>query len=281
MKKNLIALSLAAAFAFSAAPASANLIANGIDFGNVTSGDGHIEFMDLAEQFINPVTDPTGGSGMGYGYINKINGNANYCTAGGGCGLYYTVNFTGGTFDATGTQITFTGTTVDIYYLNGPLLNLFDQTSPANLATIQGGTLYAELQGHGNLGGGLPANVVSVSTGSLTGATLTLTGSGLLDVITSMGMADFASVLNGNNILDSVGGLADIAYTESANNAVLNPKDVAAGLANGCTTGQAATGAWCWQGTLNTRGTIPEPATIALVGVALLGAGLSSRRRRA
>jgi hypothetical protein len=215
MKKSLIGLALAAGVGLVASPASA-IVVSGIDFGTLGAGNVHLETETLAEQFINPATTAPGtGTGLGYGFVTSVNGNTNYCTAGGGCGLYYIVNFTGGTFNGTGTQITFTGTDVNIYYLNGPTLNLFSQNSPGNLGLILGGTLYASMSGHGNLGGGQPANVVSVADGTLTGGTLTLTGSGLLDINTLFGNAAFASFLNGNGVPDSAGGFADVAYTES------------------------------------------------------------------
>lgn len=284
MKKSLIGLALAAGVGLVSGPASAVVI-SGIDFGALGGGGLHLETETLAEQFINPATTAPGtGTGMGYGFVTTVNGNTNYCTAGGGCGLYYTVNFTGGTFISP-TEITFTGTDVNIYYLNGPTINLLNQTSPANLALITAGTLYVSLSGHGNLGGGLPANVVSDAKGTLSGAGLNLLGNGLLDVNIGPGNAAFANFLNGNGLVDAVGGHADLAYTESANNQVLNPSDVAAGLANNCQSATAAptTGAWCWQGTLNTRGVanLPEPGTMALIGLALFGAGFVRRGRRA
>jgi hypothetical protein len=111
-------------------------------------------------------------------------------------------------------------------------------------------------------------------------------GDGLLDVnlADGIGNAAFENYLNGNGIPDAAAGFADLAYTESANNAVLNQQDVNNGLANGCSNGTAATGAWCWQGTLNTRGVvaaIPEPGTLTLLSLALFGAGFSVRRKPA
>ena len=49
--------------------------------------------------------------------------------------------------------------------------------------------------------------------------------------------------------------------------------------------GTAASGAWCFEGTANLRGSteIPrfEPGMLALVGIGLLGFGTAYRRRKA
>ena len=239
MNKKLIALSLAAGLGMASAPASAVVVA-GIDFGALGAVPAHLETMTLAQQFINPATTPAGtGTGTGYGYITTINGNNNYCTAGGGCGLYYTVDYSGGTFTSP-TTVEFTGTDVNVYYLNGPFLNLLSQNSPANVTAIQAGTLYAKMVGHPNLGGGASPAAVSVSSGNLSGASLNFFGNGLLDIVAGAGNAAFETFLDGNGVPDAVGGFADLAYTESVNNFVLNPFDISSGLTVGCKIGRAS-----------------------------------------
>lgn len=280
MKKLMSALAAVAAVALSA-PASATVV-GGIDFGATTGT--HLETATLAETFVSQVGDTL----EGYGYITTVNGSNSYCAVG-PCALYYHVrDYVVSDFNGVGVR--FTGGFIDVYYAAAAPVNLLTSgnNSVENLAMITSLTPWARLSGH-TFGDPLmnailgPGVQTLNGVGSLTGASLSQSGAGQLDVDTSgtFGIAAVAAFLNGNGVSDNLGGFADIVLTSSSNNVVLNQEDVNDGLANGCSDGTAAAGAWCLQGTANIRGVanvVPEPAGLALVGMGLLAAGFARRR---
>ncbi len=258
MIKNVIA-SAAIALGLAASGSASAVVIAGVDFANL--GGSHLETTTLAETFVNQV----GQTLTGYGVVNTVNGAASY-TANGNK-LYFVLNYNVTAFN--GTSVTFDGGTVNIY-LN-PVLNLLTQSSATNLGIIQGGSLWATLKGHKSA----PSNAELAASGTLTGAQLAFTGAGLLDIIS--GANGVFNYLNANSIADGLGGFADIGVTTSGSNTVLNAFD----NTTGCTTGRAAAGQYCFQGSADLRGnTVPEPGILALVGLGLLGMGTTLRKRK-
>lgn len=273
--KNVVAAAAAVSAIVAGSPASA-IIVGGIDFG-VLGLNSHLETTTIAATFAQSVGDVS----TAYGQISVVNGDATYCADGtANCSLYFVVNNT--VTAVAGNALYFGGTTINVYYSGAAAANLLGQDSAANLAFISGLSLWATLKGENGVdptaeGLGNDTRV----TQTLTGASVSVTGAGLLSVNTADGLGDAGveAFLNANTIPTFVGTFADIIYTESASNFNLNPADVTNGLAASCLTLNPKVGDWCLQGSADLRGrtVIPTPGTLALLGLGLVGVGVSRR----
>ena len=264
MNKNLIASAIVGLGLAASGSASAIVVA-GVDFGAL-GAVSHLDTTTVAETFINGNAQQL----RGYGQVNTVNGNISYAGAN---RLYFVFDqYMSNNFSTA--SVNFSGGQVRIYLL--PNFNLLNQSSAANFALIDLGasSAYATLNGHGLNG----TTDTLKANGVLTGATLSFAGAGLLDV--TGGLPAVQAYLNSNGIGDGVGGFADIALTTSGNNAVLNPFDDT----TGCATGQARAGQFCIAGSADLRGlaarAVPEPGVLGLVGLGLVGMGISLRKRK-
>jgi hypothetical protein len=264
-------------------PSSGNVV-GGIDVGaagtSIQIGTG-----TLASTFVNAVGD----SSTTYGLVSTVNGDSTYCADGtSNCSLYYimtkTVSATPSAAD-----LYFGGTEFKLFYSPDAAIDLLSQDSNAILAFINGLETWATLEGENGVdptAAGLTGDTRVLQT--LNGATISTLGSGLLSVNTGdgLGMADVEAYLDQNPIPTFTGAFADIAFTHSDNNHVINPFDASSALGDTCATGAPQVGDWCFAGSFDERGLallaseVPAPGSLALLVIGILGVIYSTRDGR-
>ena len=219
--------------------------------GGVTwDPDSPLDFSSFSiaiRQQIDPVT----GVVSGFGFISTMNGasQASFCP---GCEL----TFTFGGFTPIGSNpipstsnstVLYTGGFVRVYVDTTPEITNPSDPTTLSLANTGDGNLWLDLAGHP-----VGANNLTL-TGTVTPDTLA--GQGLLDVVGGLAAANFNTNTRGDG--------SDFSFTNSFS--LFFPQG---NLLNAAGTGNFFSNSIA----------IPEPASLALAGVALLGAGLARRR---
>ncbi len=265
--KKFIKLAAAVSAALATQYASAGAVTLYGDGGSINMpGTPSFQVASVYENAVNAV----GQELKGYGEITQING-ANIGTLCNGCELTFT-------FDSyivnsiSSTEATFTGGKVNVYLGfggNNDLNPFTSASSAADVAAASNGALFLTLTGHAIDGSGNTL-ASTVFSGDLLGLAFTFFGGGLWDV--DMAGAGLANAnFNTDSVLAAFGGNADFAFdTSGRTSGVPHPGE--------CT--QLA-GASCVAGSADIRGAvIPEPGTLALAGLGLMGLGFGSKRRK-
>ena len=271
---------LLAGFAAAAALCGASTPASALNIGGIDIPQGpNFEVASVFEDLLTSV----GQTLNAYGEIAQINSVATSTLCGSPCELTYQI--TGYTVTAlSGSNLALSGGTAKIFLDFGgvnfaPSMNgvTGQTTNAAAVAAATDGTLFLTLTGHAvdALGNTLLATGSNIGT-----ASPSFFGSGLWDVATGPGCGIACPYFNTNSIPATFNGpFTDLAFTTSGSSLVIPVYTDRTCIGPG---GAPIPGApACVAGSADIRGLVlPEPGSLALLSLSLIGAGLISRRRR-
>jgi hypothetical protein len=217
----------------------------------------------LFERVISQIGDTAQGFGL-INNINEVTESSQFCPS---CQLTYTF---GGfrLIDPDPAHLLFDGGFVNFYVQDksAPGYTAYDATKPQGNAGD--GTLWLSLAGHTDVRFGYsgPGTLFGkIDAGVLGSGTERGQGGGLLDVTGGLAAAN----IDTNTQIDSFGGKADLNFTST----FLPTQQAAIALGAPRLTGN---------GTFTGNSTsVPEPATLLLLGAGLAGLGFTGKRRKA